>query len=488
LSDSTLQGAGDDAAARAEPARTGSSAPATQRRGVGRPEPLYPQLRARRNASREAVGAHQRARLHAAMIEVVAECGYAATTVRHLRGLAGVSERTVYEHFESKEAYFLATYDLVVRQAVERISAAYRGTRGDEHDWAAGLCRAFDAFVEELVERPKSSQLALVEVLAVGPAALERIECAEAVFARMIAQSLAQGPGDVALPPLLVRSIVGGIWLVSRNRLLEGRPAAISSSGRELAQWMLAYCAPGAGSLACTTAEWAPPRAGVLEAPADVEGGERTRMLRAAARIAAKGGYLGLTPGQITELAGVSPEAFSTAFDGVGECFLASLELLSAQALARALRESEGAPDWPAAVCRAIHALLCQVAEDRVFARAAFVEVFAAGPAGIERRAALIRSFAALLARRVPLERRPSPLVAEAIVGAVWSIAHRHVARDRAHLLPSLSSHAAYLALAPIIGAEEAIEAILAELADGEGGGKRPEARSAVRPRTTALA
>jgi AcrR family transcriptional regulator len=413
------------------------------------------------------------------MIEAVAERGYAATTVRQVRALAGVSERTVYEHFESKEDYFLATYDLVVRQAVARISAAYRAGAPGEHDWAAGLCRAFDAFAEELVEHPKPSQLALVEVLAAGPAALERIECAEAVFARMIAQSLAQAPEDIALPPPLVRSFVGGIWFVSRNRLLQGQPATISGCGYELLEWILAYRAPAAGSLSCAAVPPAPPRGGVPEWPGDVEGDERTRMMRAAAQIAARGGYPGLTSGQIVELAGVTEGAFSAAFDSVGECFLASLELLSAQALARALRESEGAPSWPAAVCQAIRALLCQIAEDRVFARAAFVEVFAAGPAGIERRAALIRSFAALLARRAPRGRRPSPLVAEAIVGAVWSIAHRHVARDRARALPSFAGHAAYLALAPIIGAEEAVEVVLAELADGPKGGSR---RRPVRP------
>ena len=469
MSDSTLQSAGDVVTVQAGPA----SEPAQSARHAtaqARPKPLYPQLRARRNASREAVAAHQRARLHAAMIEASARYGYAETTVAKLVGLAGVSKKALYQRFESKEECFLATYDLVVRQAVERISAAYRDAPADERDWAAGLCRAFDAFAGELVERPKPSQLALVEVLAAGPAALERIESAEAVFARMIAQSLAQAPDAVTLPPLLLRSLVGGVWFVSRSRLLGGQPAAVSGCGHELFEWILAYRAPAAGSLPCTAVAPAPPRGGAPEWPVDVEGDERTRMLRCAAQVAARGGYLGLTSGQIVEQAGVSAEAFAETFDSVGECFLTSLELLSAKALARALRESEGAPDWPAAVCRAVRALLCEIAENPVFARVAFVEVFAAGPAGIERRAALMRSFATVLARRAPRERRPSPLVAEAIVGAVWSIAHRHVARDRAQLLPSLSGHAAYLVLAPILGAEEAVDAILAGLLTDEGG------------------
>ena len=455
-------------------------------RSVARSRPLYPQLKARRNASREEVAAHQHVRLHGAMVEASAQYGYAETTVGQLVGLAGVSKKTLYKHFEGKEECFLSTYDLVVGDAVARISAAYRAGDQGERDWGAGLCRAFDAFVAELVERPNPSRLALVDVLAAGPAALQRIERAEALFTWMIEQSLAQAPDRIALPRLLVRSLVGGVWFVSRSRLLQGRPAAIGDCGQGLFEWILSYRAPAAAALPLIAA--APGRDEALRSPPRGQGDERTRMLLCAAQIAARGGYLGLTPGQITEQAGVSPEAFSKEFDDIAECFLASLELLSAQALARALRESEGARDWPAAVCRTVHALFRQVAEDRVFARVAFVEVFAAGPAGIERRAALMRGFAEVLARRAPRERRPSPLIAEAIVGAVWSLAHRYVARDRAHLLPSLSGHAAYLTLAPIIGAEQAVDAILAELAEGGGEGEPPDARSAVRPLAATLA
>jgi hypothetical protein len=53
-------------------------------------EPLFPQLVARRNAPAKAVAAHQRARLHAAMIEACTRHGYAETTAREVVALAGV--------------------------------------------------------------------------------------------------------------------------------------------------------------------------------------------------------------------------------------------------------------------------------------------------------------------------------------------------------------------------------------------------------------
>lgn len=435
--------------------------------------------------------ANQRARLRGAMIEAVAEHGYEATSVRRLRALAGVSEKTVYDLFPSKQAYFLDTYDFVVRGAAGRIAAAYRGT--GERDRSAGLCRALDAFAEEVARRPKAARLALVEALVAGPAALERIGRGEALFERMIARSLERSPAGVELSPVLLKGIVGGVWHAARTRLLQERPAAMHGSGRELSEWVLSYRSPAARLLDGAAARPDGPArhlpgGGRETGTARIDGGERMRMLRAAAQIAARGGYQGLTSGQIAERAGVEPERLFQLFSSVEGCFLASLELLSVQALTGALRESEGAPDWPASVCRAVGALMRHIAGDPALARVAFVEALAAGPAGVERGAALMRSFAELLARRAPRSRRPAPLVAEAIVGAVWAMVRRHVAHGRARALPALAGHVAYVVLAPIVGAEAAVEAILAERAAGTGrrAEPAPASRRPARPAAAA--
>src|SRR5271163_2942566 len=103
-----------------------------------RPEPLYVQLPARgqrKALGHDAVASNQRSRLMGAMIEEVAERGYANATVARLVALAGVSKRAFHELFQTKEAYFLATYDAIVSNAVRRIGAAYRS----EGDWQAKL-------------------------------------------------------------------------------------------------------------------------------------------------------------------------------------------------------------------------------------------------------------------------------------------------------------------------------------------------------------
>lgn len=423
---------------------------------------LFPRLKPGPKRSPEAAAAHQRARLHAAMIEACVRKGYAATTASEITTLAGVSKKTLYKYFGSKDGCFLATYELVVRHAVARISAAYRGEAdGEERDWAAGLCRAFDAFTAEMVDRPAASRLALIEVLAVVPFAADRIARVEAIFTTMVSTSLVQSPDGIAIPPSLLRAMIGGIWCVARTYLSEGRPDAIKASGVELREWLLAYRSPAASLVPGVHLGASPSVSESRSISTAVS--ERGRMLDAAATLVARGGYEALTSGQVTEAAGLPTSAFAAQFEDTLDCFLAMLDRLSAGLLAEALRESESAASWASGICRAMRALLGRIASERALARAAFLDVLAAGPAVAERRAELMRGFTDIFVRRAPAAGRPSPLVAEAIVGSVWAIAHRHVAEGRQRALPACWPRAAFVAMAPVVGAEEALAAILAE-------------------------
>src|ERR687890_2263309 len=70
--------------------------------------------RGRHSLPREAVTESQRGRIYQAMIEVVSERGYPETRVVDVIGVAGVSRKTFYELFESKEDCFLAAYDVLL--------------------------------------------------------------------------------------------------------------------------------------------------------------------------------------------------------------------------------------------------------------------------------------------------------------------------------------------------------------------------------------
>jgi AcrR family transcriptional regulator len=395
------------------------------------------------------------------MIEACTRHGYAATTVRELAALAGVSTKTVYDNFDSKDACFLATYDLVVQQAVGRISAAYRdGPRGGD-DWTAGLCRAFEAFATELVERPAPSRLALIEILAAAPDALPRITRAETLFTTMIAGSFARAPDSLLIPAPVVRALIGGIWFVARARLLESRPQVIRAGGAELREWLMAYRLPAGFRLPSAPALRPTP---TIEAKLiETARSERFRMLRAAAKMVARDGYAALSPAGVAEAAGLSVAAFDAEFEDGRACFLSMLEWLSADAFAEALRESEGAPSWASSICRALRSLFRRVARDHALARAAFVDALVVGPVGYERRVAIMAAFAETFAHRAPARWRPSPLVAEAIIGSVWSIAHRQVVLGQRERLPSSWPLAAFVASAPIIGKDAALAVVASE-------------------------
>jgi hypothetical protein len=101
------------------------------------------------------------------------------------------------------------------------------------------------------------------------------------------------------------------------------------------------------------------------------------------------------------------------------------------------------------------------VASNPVLVRVAFVEIFTLGPAGIERRERLLSQFTDQLVGSLPQAQAPSGTVAEATVGAIWGIVHHYVTRGVAHLLPGLADYATYIALAPVIGGEAAVQTIL---------------------------
>src|SRR3712207_7275129 len=77
----------------------------------------------------------QRAKLLEAMVQVVAEKGYAAATVADAVRLAQVSRGTFYEQFDSKQACLAAAYRLGSEVLEERIAEAVR----DAGDWREEL-------------------------------------------------------------------------------------------------------------------------------------------------------------------------------------------------------------------------------------------------------------------------------------------------------------------------------------------------------------
>ncbi len=78
----------------------------------------------RHGLRREFVEQNQRQRLTAGIIAAVAEKGYHETTISDIAAAAGISRRTFYGYFDSKEACFLDAYDEIAGYLHQASAAA----------------------------------------------------------------------------------------------------------------------------------------------------------------------------------------------------------------------------------------------------------------------------------------------------------------------------------------------------------------------------
>ena len=114
----------------------------------------------------------QRTRILDAMVQVVAERGFAGASVGAVIARAKVSRRTFYERFASFEDCFLAILDLAGERTGTLILQAFQR----EDSWTDGIRAALASLLQFFEAEPQLARVWLVESLAAGAWALERRE------------------------------------------------------------------------------------------------------------------------------------------------------------------------------------------------------------------------------------------------------------------------------------------------------------------------
>lgn len=141
----------------------------------------------------------QRERLLRAIIACSAKRGYQSTTIADIVALAKTSRSAFYDHFENKEACFLAAYAQMSAAMQETVVASGL----DAPDWEHALDLGMRTYFEWFRERHDQAAAFLVEIRTVGPEALKaRAEVLERMSGRLKLLGLRAREEDPSLPEL----------------------------------------------------------------------------------------------------------------------------------------------------------------------------------------------------------------------------------------------------------------------------------------------
>lgn len=190
--------------------------------------------RHRHSLPREEVERQQRARILVATAETVAELGYAASSVSRICARAGVSSRTFYASYASKEEAFLGLY-VVLDAAIELFGTAAGGAATAEEAVAAGA----RSYLASMANAPTLARVLVIDAVAATPAiAHRRIEALTAYVEAIRSNARRFG---LELAPELVMAFVGAAnelvyqRLVTGGDLAEVEPVLVYLAGRVLA-------------------------------------------------------------------------------------------------------------------------------------------------------------------------------------------------------------------------------------------------------------
>jgi AcrR family transcriptional regulator len=427
--------------------------------------PIYARLpKGPHSIGASGVARNQRIRMHGGMIEAVTTRGYEQTSVRLVIGLAGVSRRAFYEQFSGKEDCFMATFDLIVKRAIQRLTHAYRTAEGSPE---RRLRTVLEALGAEIEQNPKALHLVLIDAQTAGPGGLRRLHRTTALCEELLSSAFSDRCWSVSgrsgtLPPPVVRAIVGGLRRATSTRLREGQTEDLGALTREMLKWSLLFKSPALAELRprpCAN----PPFPEVASLERDACGGdsESARLLRSAIDLRVREEKLDeLSSLRIADGANLPIEAFMERFSSPEACYLEALNVLGDELLQLVADPGLVSTEWPAAVCRTVAHLFEWLASSPARLRTLAVKGFEAGPLAVANLRDLAYEVATLLTEGAP--RRPRTGIAvEGIAGGLWQVLNCEVTAGRGHRLPVLCEYVSYVILAPFLGPEAATRAIV---------------------------
>jgi AcrR family transcriptional regulator len=186
----------------------------------------------------QAVAFLQRARTLDATAQVVAETGFAHSTVTEIAERAGISKRTFYAVARNKEDAVRQAFDAAFDHALPRLLDAF----AQQRSWVAGVDATLTSYLRLLECDEAWASLTLRGLEDAGPElAAHRRERLRPLVARLgVGPPRAQAAGPAERRPQIVDAIVGSIETVLRTRIADGNPLRLLDSRGDLLYLALA--------------------------------------------------------------------------------------------------------------------------------------------------------------------------------------------------------------------------------------------------------
>jgi len=166
-----------------------------------------------------------------AVAEVVSDKGYVAMSVEDIITVAGVSRRTFYDKFKSKEDAYLQSFDAIAQVLLAEVTAAY----GSSQDFIEGVIACLGAFLDLAAREPRYADMCMVEVLAAGPTAIGRRNAIMKALVAVLHRGAQTLPDSLNPPELTAEIVIGGIYEVVYSRVLAGEATELPSLLPDLA-------------------------------------------------------------------------------------------------------------------------------------------------------------------------------------------------------------------------------------------------------------
>lgn len=397
----------------------------------------------------EEVAENQRRRLLGAMVASVAEKGYEQTGVADLSEISGVSPRSFYQHFESKQDCFLAALEGVVAYALDRILDS--PAAGDWRQEGRDRILAFASFV---AEQPAAARLFLIEAYAAGPELSTVVDRAILQLERAVKRRLDDAGLPASMPSEMIVAAVAATIAMARTRLPGRRDGRLLDFADQLASFLLEFQPPARPLRVAAR----PPERREEEREA---GDHAERALRAFEALLAEGGLAAITMGQVAKRAGMSARTLYANFAGREELMLAAVDGAAMQVVAVMLPAYRRASSPPEGVMAAFSALYGMLASRPNLAHLLLVGVREGGAPALARRDEVLRQIEPLLAGGIPAYQRPVSIqvASESLLNGILGLAARRLAEGGAQALPGLVAISGFIVLAPVLGIEQATAA-----------------------------